>query len=1089
MKFKDKKEYYSLRKFKGVGLASALVGLAFLAPNVMAEETATVSATSGDVSLVKSVDESTDSTIVVSKSSVEKSFVEKSAPEILEPNVVSVNNDDVKPDVDKALDKSQKFEEDKSLETKIDNDKTITNNLTDTDEEPKFVDSETGRSRRGKRSVDEASIANHGKLIETDDHDLDGWIGELYEDGTYAVKSSDKKDVIKLNNGNYGLGSILDWDPVKLGKIKKIEVVGNSSFEYFDLITGAELSPTVLDMTGVTTLTDKATVPLLTYGNDTLEEIKFNPNFGLSNITKMNRMFDKASKLKLTDKQVSQLLKNVAFNSKKGYNGPLWREIGVERLDLSSFDNSKWDAQDYRPSAIYLEHDSRNTKAIFKDLIGLKEVVFGDKFDFEKYARKNTPDAFMDTDLSGVEKVTFAGNKPNNDKFVKDWLGDVEKLNDNNKQGLYRDGKYVGTVVDSLNVNKTYEDGVYTLGPIVSRPEKPVNKTSIEIIEPTIQYVGDTSYDLGYEKRVDGENGSKSTIITYEWDDATNSYKEKQLEPIVTQAGKTIVTLGTKPKVVTENIEPKVVYAKDSTREKGSENVTETGKAGTKVTTTTYTVNEKTGKVEEHVGQPVVTEGTNTVVKVAAQDKVTYVKKGNDVVKVTTVYTVNETTGAITEKSSEEVVTKDGAKDKVVKENIEPKVVYAKDSTREKGSEDVTETGKAGTKVTTITYTVNEKTGKVEEHVGQPVVTEGTNTVVKVAAQDKVTYVKKGNDVVKVTTVYTVNETTGAITEKSSEEVVTKDGAKDKVVKENIEPKVVYSKDSTREKGSENVTEKGKAGTKVTTTTYTVNEKTGKVEEHVGQPVVTNATNTVVKVAAKDKVTYVKKGNDVVKVTTVYRVNETNGAITEHFSEEVVTKDGTKDKVVTENIEPKVVYSKDSTREKGSENVTEKGKAGTKVTTTTYTVNEKTGKVEEHVGQPVVTNATNTVVKVAAKDKVTYVKKGNDVVKVTTVYTVNETNGTITEQSSEEVVEQNVTSTNNTRVDGPVYSAPIGVVPTAVNNVDGDQSKVDIGSTHVVKESVLPNTGGGDSSVLSLLGGLSLTSILGLASKKRKDEE
>ena len=314
-------------------------------------------------------------------------------------------------------------------------------------------------------------------------------------------------------------------------------------------------------------------------------------------------------------------------------------------------------------------------------------------------------------------------------------------------------------------------------------------------------------------------------------------------------------------------------------------------------------------------------------------------------------------------------------------------------------------------------------------------------------------------------------------------------GAKDKVVTEKLEPKVVYTKDSTREKGSENVTETGKAGTKVTTTTYTVNEKTGKVEEHVGQPVVTNATNTVVKVAAKDKVTYVKKGNDVVKVTTVYTVNETTGSITEQSSEEVVTKDGAKDKVVTEKLEPKVVYTKDSTREKGSENVTETGKAGTKVTTTTYTVNEKTGKVEEHVGQPVVTNATNTVVKVAAKDKVTYVKKGNDVVKVTTVYTVNETNGAITEKSSEEVVERNVTPTNNTRVDGPVYSAPIGVVPTAVNKVDGDQSKVDISSTNEVKEATLPNTGGVDSSVLNLLGGLSLASILGVSSKKRKDEE
>lgn len=42
--FKDKKEYYSLRKFKGVGLASALVGLAFLSPSVLAEEVVTVSA-------------------------------------------------------------------------------------------------------------------------------------------------------------------------------------------------------------------------------------------------------------------------------------------------------------------------------------------------------------------------------------------------------------------------------------------------------------------------------------------------------------------------------------------------------------------------------------------------------------------------------------------------------------------------------------------------------------------------------------------------------------------------------------------------------------------------------------------------------------------------------------------------------------------------------------------------------------------------------------------------------------------------------------------------------------------------------------
>ena len=39
MKFENKKEFYSLRKFKGVGLASALVGLMFLGSAVKADET------------------------------------------------------------------------------------------------------------------------------------------------------------------------------------------------------------------------------------------------------------------------------------------------------------------------------------------------------------------------------------------------------------------------------------------------------------------------------------------------------------------------------------------------------------------------------------------------------------------------------------------------------------------------------------------------------------------------------------------------------------------------------------------------------------------------------------------------------------------------------------------------------------------------------------------------------------------------------------------------------------------------------------------------------------------------------------------
>ena len=301
MKFKDKKEYYSLRKFKGVGLASALVGLAFLAPNVMAEEIATVSATSGDVSLVKSVDESTDSTIVVSKPSVENFSVEKFAPEILESNVVSVNNDDVKLDVDKALNKSQKFEEDKSLETKIDNDKTITNNLTDTDEEPKFVDSETGRSRRGKRSVDEASIANHGKLIETD-NSINGAIGELYEDGTYIMKADGSGEPVDLNNSNGGIGTMFTSDFDKLSKIKRFIINGNLVASKFDF--GSYVHPNEMDLTGLT-LSNSSIIPFLTYQNENLSSLKFDKNFKLNSNSSLDRFIDGAPKLKLTNEQVT----------------------------------------------------------------------------------------------------------------------------------------------------------------------------------------------------------------------------------------------------------------------------------------------------------------------------------------------------------------------------------------------------------------------------------------------------------------------------------------------------------------------------------------------------------------------------------------------------------------------------------------------------------------------------------------------------------------------------------------------------------------------------------------------------------------
>ena len=77
MKFKDKKEYYSLRKFKGVGLASALVGLAFLtAPSVLADETAANSNNSNISTITQADTESNQPTLESIASTTSKTPVE-----------------------------------------------------------------------------------------------------------------------------------------------------------------------------------------------------------------------------------------------------------------------------------------------------------------------------------------------------------------------------------------------------------------------------------------------------------------------------------------------------------------------------------------------------------------------------------------------------------------------------------------------------------------------------------------------------------------------------------------------------------------------------------------------------------------------------------------------------------------------------------------------------------------------------------------------------------------------------------------------------------------------------------------------------
>ena len=384
-----------------------------------------------------------------------------------------------------------------------------------------------------------------------------------------------------------------------------------------------------------------------------------------------------------------------------------------------------------------------------------------------------------------------------------------------------------------------------------------------------------------------------------------------------------------------------------------------------------------------------------------------YSKRGDDIIKSTTVSIKDPDTGQITKNTLDEVFKRNGAKSTVVVTPLEPNVRYEKDATKSKGEANVTTAGTPGTRTVTTTYTVNPTDGRLIPHEGQPVIKPSTPTVVKVPAKDEVEYLKEGDDVVKKTTSYEVNASTGVLTPIEKKEVFKKAGAKTKVVVTPLETSVRYEKDATRAKGEANVTTAGTPGTRTVTTTYTVNPTDGRLIPHEGQPVINPSTPTVVKVPAKDKVEYLKEGDNVVKKTTTYAVNASTGTLTPTVRKDITSPNGTKATVVVTPLQPSVRYEKDATRAKVEANVTTAGTPGTRTVTTTYTVNPTDGRLIPHEGQPVIKPSTPTVVKVPAKDEVEYLKEGDDVVKKTTSYEVNASTGVLTPTVRKEITSPN----------------------------------------------------------------------------------
>ena len=450
---------------------------------------------------------------------------------------------------------------------------------------------------------------------------------------------------------------------------------------------------------------------------------------------------------------------------------------------------------------------------------------------------KNYKDQFVEFSLFEIDENYLNSNEP-----YHDYTTDRDKYN-----------KYVK---DSFKLVK------------VGNVERiPISTTAIET-----DYVANNTLDYGVRNTTNqGKEGLRESVVTYEVDRNTGNLKNPTTVENTIPMEKKIVEVGTKEKVV---------YSK-----KGNDVIK---------TTTTYELNTTTGKVTPKSTETIHNAG-------GVKDKVVYSKDGDNIVKDTTTYEVNPDNGNITENTTRGTFKENGAKDKVVVEKIVSPVRYEKDNTREKGQENITVQGKDGSKTTTITYTVNPKTGENEAHPQEPVIVEPTETVIKVAAKDEIiysigNYIEKEDyeegkyNVYKKTIVYEVNPKTGEITENRKVELYKENVMKPKIIKEERIPSPIrYEKDSSRDKGQENITNQGKDGSKITKTVYSLDVNTGEILSYTPKPEITEPTTTIIKVAAKDKVEIVNKDDgSVVKEITSYTVNEKTGEITESKREEVI---------------------------------------------------------------------------------------------------------------------------------------------------------------------------------------------------------
>ena len=306
------------------------------------------------------------------------------------------------------------------------------------------------------------------------------------------------------------------------------------------------------------------------------------------------------------------------------------------------------------------------------------------------------------------------------------------------------------------------------------------------------------------------------------------------------------------------------------------------------------------------------------------------------------------------------------------------------------GERKVVQEGVKGRKVTRTTYTLDTKTGKITPKEEVTENTAAKNRIVEVGTK-KPDSVTEG----ELVTVYRPNDkleagkqnevdpgkksklVNGKETEAGKPRII-EVGTKPVVMEKEIPFKETVVQNPSKPEGTRTVLKEGKVGKETTTTTYTLDTKTGKVTPDTKTTVV-KAEDRLVEVGTGKNVTgdvetqYVpdtelEPGQSKVVQEGTPEVKDVTGKVLTPGKPTIIHI-GTKPKVVEEEVPFKEETRENKDLPKGERKIVQEGKVGKKVTTTTYMVDPKTGKVtsEDKVEE---TAAVNKIIEVGTKEEV-----------------------------------------------------------------------------------------------------------------------